>query len=172
MILIVSTCKEKLSELEFVRPLQQLVGDCVTKHYSEIAQEDIDNADKIIIAGTALKDFAYLDGDFSWIQKCEKPILGICSGLHALAKAYGIALEEFTAIGPGTVNVVKENKLASGKFNAYFLHTKTGKGEFEVLATTNEKPCLIKHPEKKHYGCTFHPEVLNEELIRNFNAGQ
>ena len=53
MILIISTCKEKLSELEFVRPIALLIEDHTIQHYSQVKPADIERADKIIIAGTA-----------------------------------------------------------------------------------------------------------------------
>jgi len=168
MILIISTCKEPLSELEFVRPIAMLITDHSIKHHSHVTAGDLAAADKIIIAGTALKDFDYLKGDFSWLKTIEKPVLGICSGMQVIAKEFGIALEEFIAIGPQTVEVVAENKLAEGKFNAYFLHTKTGTGDFTTLAVTDGKPCMIQHPDKEIYGCIFHPEVMNEQIIQKF----
>ena len=168
MILIISVCKEKLSELEFVRPIALLIADHTIQHYTKVTPADIKAADKIIIAGTALKDFGYLGHDFSWLAKIDKPILGICAGMQLVAQVHGVKLEEFTAIGPQPVEVGAENKLANDKFNAYFLHTKTGSGSFTTLATTNGKPCLIKHSEKEIYGCIFHPEVMNEEIIKNF----
>jgi GMP synthase (glutamine-hydrolysing) len=157
-----------LSELEFVRPIAMLIEDHVIQHYSKIKNSDIVSADKIIIAGTALKDFDYLQGNFSWLKKCEKPVLGICSGMQIIAKEFGVPLEEYVTIGPQKVEVVAENKLAKGTFNAYFLHTKTGTGNFKTLATSNGKPCMIKHNEKEIYGCIFHPEVMNEDIIRGF----
>ena len=36
MILIISTCKDKLSEEEFVRPIANIVGDCEVKHYNDV----------------------------------------------------------------------------------------------------------------------------------------
>lgn len=168
MILIISTCKEQLSELEFVRPIALLIEDHNILHYSKVKPADIKAADKIIIAGTALKDFEYLKGNFSWLKECNKPILGICAGMQIIAKEFGFELEDFVTIGPQKVEVVNENKLTQGEFNAYFLHTKTGIGDFKVLATSNGKPCMIKHPEKEIYGCIFHPEVMNEEIIKRF----
>jgi hypothetical protein len=62
MILIISTCSQNLNENEFVRPIEKLLlkngFDYKTKHYSEIS--DVSEYDKIIICGTALKDFEYL----------------------------------------------------------------------------------------------------------------
>ncbi len=168
MILIISTCTDKLSELEFVRPIEKLVGKCTTKHSSEITKSDVTSTAKIIITGTALKDFDYLKADWSWLKDCNKPVLGICAGMQVIAQAHGIELQDFTAIGPQEAIVKQENRLASGKFNAYFLHTKTGTGNFIALATSSGKPCIIKHPSKEIYGCIFHPEVMNEEIIKNF----
>jgi GMP synthase (glutamine-hydrolysing) len=168
MILIISTCKEQLSEIEFVRPVALLVENHNVRHYSQIKKADIKAADKIIITGTALKDFEYLEGNFKWLKECDKPILGICAGMQVIAKEFGVKLEDNTAIGPQKVEVVEANKLAEGTFNAYFLHTKTGIGNFKTLATSNGKPCMIKHAEKEIYGCIFHPEVMNEEIIRRF----
>lgn len=168
MILIISTCIEHLSELEFVRPIAMLVRDHEIVHYSQVKPEDIKAADKIIIAGTALKDFDYLDGKFGWLKNCEKPVLGICAGMQLIAKEFGVPLEDCLAIGPQKAEVVAENKLAQGTFNSYFLHTKTGTGHFKTLAVSNGKPCMIKHPEKEIYGCIFHPEVMNEDIINRF----
>jgi GMP synthase (glutamine-hydrolysing) len=168
MILIISTCREQLSEMEFVRPIALMIEDHHVQHYSRLKPADIKAADKIIISGTALKDFDYLQGDFKWLQKCDKPVLGICAGMQIIAKEFGVPLTESAAIGPQKVEVVAANKLAKGEFNAYFLHTKTGTGDFKVLAVSNGKPCMIKHNEKEIYGCIFHPEVMNESIIRGF----
>jgi GMP synthase (glutamine-hydrolysing) len=154
--------------MEFVRPIALMIEDHQIQHYSRLKPADIKTADKIIITGTALKDFEYLGGNFKWLQKCEKPVLGICAGMQIIAKEFGVPLIESAVIGPQKVEVIAENRLAKGTFNAYFLHTKTGTGDFKVLAVSNGKPCMIKHNEKEIYGCIFHPEVMNEDIIRGF----
>ena len=58
MILIISTCNNKLSEEEFVKPIATIVGDCKIKHYNDVGY--VDNYEKIIICGTALEDNEFL----------------------------------------------------------------------------------------------------------------
>ena len=168
MTLIISLCKDKLSELEFVRPIELLVGECTVKHHSKVKTNDIKNANRIILTGTALADFEYLNGNFEWLKTTDKPVLGICAGMQIIAKQFGIPLKKKTTIGVRPVEVVKENKLCDATFNAYFLHTLTGTGNFETLAKSEGTPCMIKHPQKQIFGCIFHPEVMNEEIIREF----
>lgn len=168
MILIINTCKEKLSELEFVKPIENIVKKFVTKHYSEVTEQELTSADKIILTGTALKDFAYLRGDFTWLKTVNKPVLGICAGMQIIAKTFGMHLKDITTIGVRKVSTIIKNKLCDGTFNAYFLHTKTTGEGFIVLAASEGIPCVVKHPDKEIYGCIFHPEVMNEEIIKRF----
>ena len=167
MILIINVCKDKLSESEFVRPLAMLIEDHVIQHYTKVRLADRKAADKIIIAGTALKDFDYLEGKFSWLKKTKRPVLGICAGAQIIAKEFGYPLESFSLIGPQKVEIVGENRLAEGTFNAYFLNTKIVNG-CHPLAVSNGRSCMFRIPEKEIYGCLFHPEVLNEDIIRRF----
>ncbi|MBI4147913.1 hypothetical protein HY490_01350 [Candidatus Woesearchaeota archaeon] len=168
MILIISTCADTLSELEFVRPIEKIVGACTTKHHKKLTHKDIHAATKIILTGTALADFEYLIHDFSWLREITVPVLGICAGMQIIAKEFELPLVDTKNIGVRQVQVVEKNKLADSTFNAYFLHTKTGTGNFHVLAKSEGTPCMIKHPSKEIYGCIFHPEVMNQRIITNF----
>jgi len=64
MILLINICKEKLHELEFVKPIENILNknkiEFQTKHYKKISKDDL-NADKIVICGTSLKDKEYLE---------------------------------------------------------------------------------------------------------------
>ena len=168
MILIISACKEPLSELEFIESLKALVSNSKVVHYTQLQAKDLALAEKIIISGTALADFDYLQADFSWISKLNKPILGICAGAQVIAKAFGWELVDETHIDVKPVHMVKLNLLVKGDFNAYFLHTKRIRGDFTTLAKSGETPALIKHNVKHAYACIFHPEVLNQEIITLF----
>ena len=171
MILIISVCREKLSEGEFVRPVERLVEetgkDFLTKHYLELREKDVKGAEKIIICGTALMDFGYLSDtkSFAWIRNLEKPLLGICAGMQILGKVFGASLVDKKLIGEFGVSGKKT-------FRSYFLSTKAVKPEkaFEVTGKTGKLPAAIKHKERALFGCLFHPEVLNPEIITGFCA--
>ncbi len=140
-----------------------------SQYTTTLDENKILKADKIIISGTALKDFNYLDCDFDWLKKFNKPVLGICAGMQIIGKMFECELKEGVNIGVRKVRVVKENKLISEDANAYFLHTKIIEGgNFDVVGLCGEMPAIIKHKSKEIYGCIFHAEVLNSEIIKNF----
>jgi len=171
MILIISTCVEKLNENEFVKPIANIVGkDFEVKHYSEV--QSVDKYDKIIICGTALKDNSFLEDldKFVWLLETANPVLGICSGMQIIALSFGAELTESKEIGMTKVNVLKENVLFSEELKVYELH---GNGlinldQFNILADTDGSVQAIKHKEKKFYGIIFHPEVRNHQVVINF----
>jgi|TARA_Y100000310_G_scaffold326771_1_gene392122 GMP synthase (glutamine-hydrolysing) len=170
MILIVSTCQEKLNELEFVTPIVELVGECEVKHYTEVT--DVNDYEKIIICGTALQDNQLIEeiDKFSWLKKTEKPVLGICAGMQVIALTFGEKLINLQEIGMIEVNIKKENLLMKKNFSAYALHNYTVENldEFEILAESKQTSQVIKHKNKPIYGTLFHPEVRNKEIINNF----
>ena len=178
MILIISVCADKLSRAEFVRPIQEILKKdgikFFTKHYNELYEEDLNDAEKIIICGTALQDFQYLKdiGKFSWVKSCKKPILGICAGMQIFGKIFGCEVYDKAIIGQEEIKITQKNDLIEEEdpFYSYFLNNKTIKltKDFEVLARGNEIEAVIKHKSKRVYGCLFHPEVMNSEIIVNF----
>ncbi|MBS3099613.1 hypothetical protein J4463_00140, partial [Candidatus Pacearchaeota archaeon] len=105
MIILISLCREKLHELEFVNPIADIIKSEGTGfeiiNYKDISLENIEKADKIIICGTSLADFEYLKDikKFSWIESCEKPILGICAGVQIIALVFNSKLKEMQEIG-------------------------------------------------------------------------
>lgn len=171
MILIISTCSERLNEAEFVQPIVKIVGkDCKTIHYSRLKKKDLADAKKVIICGTALKDNGYLENlnKFEWLKNFEKPLLGICSGMQIIGLNFGAKLISKKEIGMINVWVEKKNKLFSKEFEAYALHENSLSKlkEFEVLAKSKNSIQVIKR--NNIYGIMFHPEVRNENIVRRF----
>jgi GMP synthase-like glutamine amidotransferase len=171
MILLISTCSEKLSEDEFVKPIAKIVEkDYEIKHYTE--KIDLKKYEKAIICGTALKDNKYLDDldQFNWIKGYNKPLLGICSGMQVIALQFGGKLAKKKEIGMTKIGVMKQNALFKDDFEAYELH---GNGlsdlkEFNILAKSKESAQAIKHKSKNIFGIMFHTEVRNETVVLNF----
>jgi len=172
MILIISLCKEKLSEQEFVRPVENIVGqNFITLHYSKITKKDIEVAEKIIICGTSLFDnefSKYLD-KFSWIKTANKPILGICGGMQVIGLVFGANLGSEKEIGFYNENFIKDFLGLKGKQEVYHLHNHHVElpDEFEKY-TESKIVQAFKHKSKPIYGTLFHPEVRNKEVIETF----
>ncbi len=177
MILIVSVCSDKLSHFEFVKPVEDSVKksgeDSFTRHFLSLNHSDISRAEKVIICGTALKDFRYLSDieKFVWIREFDQPFLGICAGMQILARLFESDIIERIRIGRYRVKIVRKNSLTSkNAFHSYFLNSRAVEpnADFETLGESGNLKCFIKHKRRKFYGCLFHPEVLNSEIITNF----
>jgi len=158
MILIISTCKEKLHELEFVKPVEKILKEnkfkYLTKHYLKLNKKDFEKSSKVIICGTSLKDNKFLKDikKFSWIESYKKPIFGICAGSHIIGLLEGKNLKKQEEIG---LKKIKLNFLGiSEETEVYHLH------KFAVLPE-------IFH-EENIYATLFHPEVRNKNIIEEF----
>ena len=147
MILVVKVNEFELHDDEFVKPVTDLLENFKVVDYREISKKDLDEAEKIIICGTALKDNKYFENldKFSWLKNFKKPVLGICAGMQIIAEVLGY-------------KIIKNKKI--GVFeNRYHLHSFSVEGFDDKLEIMNFK------------GYLFHPEVLNKELIKEFAWG-
>jgi len=175
-LLIISTCKYKLHEEEFVRPIIEIVDEfgCEYKLFNYHNEIICSNFNGIIICGTALLDYNYLKyiENFRNLIKFKGYVLGICSGYQIIALLYGNKLTFCRKIGLYKVKVARKNLLTKKKeFIAYFLHTYSLNKVNEYLipiAYQDDEVCIFKVKRKNFYGVSFHPEVLNKEVIVNF----
>ena len=101
MILIINLNKYKLHDLEFIKPITDLLDNYKVIHYKKLKESDIKKADKIIIAGTSLKNNDYLKDlkNFKWIKDFKEPLLGICSGMQIIALLHKAKLKKSKEIG-------------------------------------------------------------------------
>ncbi len=188
MILLISTCKNKLHELEFVNPIEDILKKnnikYFKKHYSKIKPGDKNNSDKVIICGTSLKDMEYLEA--SWIIDLfiDKSLLGICAGMQLISinfenkrqvKKLDIKnnlnhfIKKKQEIGFYKENFIKNFLGLKGNQEVYHLHNNYTKIPEEFESYTDSKiPQAIKHNKKLIYGVLFHPEIRNQQLIINF----
>ena len=177
MILIVNVCSDNLSFLEFVKPVEEIVkkagAESITRHFLSLNHLDISRAQRVIICGTALKDFKYLGytSKFAWIKESRKPILGVCAGMQILAKLFNGRVIERTRIGRYKVKIIRKSIVTSkDEFYSYFLNSKAMEPNenFETIGKSGNLTCIMKHKHREFYGCLFHPEVLNPEIITDF----
>lgn len=173
--LLISTCSEKLSEMEFVVPIAEIVKpeDCKVLHYAECTEKDISSADKIMICGTSLQDNVYLN-DLNIFRNLllefERPVLGICSGMQIVGSLFEDKIVENVEIGMFEVRTLEPNKICHGKFQAYGIHNFSVDNLefFTVLARSETSVQAIKHKSREIFGVSFHPEVRNEKTVLNF----
>lgn len=175
MILIIKTPNRKLHDFEFVKPIEDIVKrnkfEFISVHYSKINQELLKTAEKIIISGTSLKDNFYLDSinEFDWIEDFDKPILGICGGMHILGLVYDGDIKKCQEIGLTKIIFNDEVLGFKGEHLVYELHNLNIESKkFKTLAMSESCIQAIKHKKKPFFGVQFHPEVRNKSLILNF----
>lgn len=178
MILLINICKERLHYFEFVKPIEDILkknrANYFVRHYKDIKNCDLENAEKVIICGASLKDFDFYNNwkSFDWIKSFEKPLLGICGGAQILSKMFGGELKNSFAVGLDKINFEEKCFFGlKGKVEIYQLHQlgfkKVGRN-FEKLAISNFGIQVIKHKKKPFYGVLFHPEVRNKSMITEF----
>jgi GMP synthase-like glutamine amidotransferase len=177
MILIVDMNwkKDSLAFNEFVLPILSIVRpleEVRVKHFLDIEHAELKSYSKIVLSGTALKDHTTLKlvETFNWIRTYDKPILGICAGMQTINLLFDEPLVKCLQIGMAEISTIKENPLFIGDFKAYVLHNFSVKQSqtFEVLAKSTKCIQAIKHKQKNIYGVLFHPEVRNQEILKNF----
>ena len=175
MILLIQIQNIPFHYFEFVKPIEDIIkksGSSFSSiHYKHISAHDIKKAEKIIIAGTSLKDTSYLSDveKFSWIDECEIPILGICGGMQILAACFNECLEKGQEIGLHTINFSTEFLGEKDKVEVYELHNMYVEPSlFDVIVSSKRYPQIIAHPQKPFFGVLFQPEVRNKSMIAHF----
>jgi GMP synthase (glutamine-hydrolysing) len=175
MILLIKTPNNKLHDLEFVKPIEDVLKsnniNYKSIHYSKINKNLIKISDKIIISGTSLKDNGFLChiNNFKWIEDFEKPILGICGGMHIIGLVFNGKMKKYQEIG--LTNIIFKNDFLGfhGRNSVYELHNLNVESkEFKTYAVSKKCTQAIKHKKKPFYGVQFHPEVRNKNLLVNF----
>lgn len=180
MILVVDLCYRdgSLSRAEFVEPVVRVLREAgaqfAVRHYAAVGAPEIEAADGVVLCGTALKDtgFAEHPGMFRWLPAFERPVLGISSGMRALAAAFGGGVEPCCEIGMADVRVTAPDPLFAGMetFAAYALHecaVQVPEG-FLTLAVSDRCVQAIRHRSLPLYGVLFHPEVRNEWVVERY----
>jgi GMP synthase (glutamine-hydrolysing) len=175
MILIIKTPNRKLHDLEFVKPIEDVLKrnkfEFKSVHFSKLNQELLKNADVIIISGTSLRDNKFLDSleEFNWITDFDRPILGICGGMHILGLVYNGKIKKRQEIGLTKIIFNDDFLGYQGEHLVYELHNLNVESKnYKIAASSKTSIQAIKHKKKPFFGVQFHPEVRNKNLIINF----
>lgn len=167
---------------EFAAPIEKIISEMkstsVILEYADYSTFNFAEIDGAILTGSPRGDniVEHHLPYFHWIQDFKKPLLGICAGHHITAFMYGADLlrSEEPESGDFEVEIIKDDALFKGlptTFTVKQMHNDsvTVPKDFELLATS--ETCvnqLMKHKQKPHYTCQFHPEFYNHQLINNF----
>lgn len=180
MILLLDLCYEKdsLSKYEFVNPIADTLRKAgarfETLHFTGVADGELEEYDKIILSGTALKDNTYADriDMFSWLKRYNGQVLGICAGMQVISAVFGGCIVPKPAIGLERIEIVTDTPLLGEprQIDGYHLHNYgvTLPEEFFLVAGTTEVVEAFKHRERSIYGIIFHPEVRNRWILERF----
>jgi GMP synthase-like glutamine amidotransferase len=164
-----------LHELEYIKPITQIIQKENKKieiiNYIDVTKKIIEKSSHIILSGTGLLEFEYLNhlDKFDWIKKSNKNIIGICAGCQIIQKIFNSEETKIQEIGLLKPEILIQDKIIKNESlkEIYTLHStnfKTPK-EFQIIAQT-KIPQIIKH--NNIYGILFHPEVRNHQIIKNF----
>jgi len=182
MILVVDLCSSpgSLSKYEFVDPIAGILRRAGSiyevVHFTDLSNDPIEGADRIILCGTALKDDLYARRIelFSWIKDLDKPLLGICAGMQVISRVFGGEIVPRPKIGLNGIDIVKETDLLGPprRIEGYHLHNSgvTLPPGFEIVAGRPGEVEAFKHAERPVYGIIFHPEVRNRWIVERFDA--
>ena len=181
-VLIIKTNKDPLSDFEFVDSIKRILEDVhvgfEVSSYKNLTSV-VDKYDKIIIAGTNLQDFDYLNktalDNFENLLSLNKSILGICSGMHIISSVFEVPLVD--------VREIKVKHIRIGKLwrKVFLMHNKSlnyssALKKFDILSRTKVNnvyvPQIVVDKSHRFFGFQFHPEVFNEDLIVDFVRGE
>ncbi|PIN90685.1 hypothetical protein COU57_02765 [Candidatus Pacearchaeota archaeon CG10_big_fil_rev_8_21_14_0_10_32_14] len=181
-ILIINICSEPLHYYEFVKPIESIISSTninySTKDYDKLSISDIEKSDKIIISGTSIKDNKFLEDLHLFVEilKTNKPVFGICGGMEILGALLGGTMKERKEIGFNEIKFTKSflNIQSGTQLQVYQLHNlyidfSDLLNDIDISAKSYDLVTqAFKHKFKPMYGVLFHPEVRNENIIKEF----
>lgn len=180
MILIVNVCREVLHYSEFVRPVEMILREknieYETFHYKQLNEELLKRASKVIICGTSLKDNDFLEDvdEFVWLKKFKKPVLGICAGFQIIGRVFGQRIYQVQEIGFFRERFDKDFFGLMGEVEVYHLHNNYisfDAKRFDIYSV-GKIVQAVRKKRMKIYGCLFHPEVRNKDVVLKFARGK
>lgn len=193
-ILLISTCKYSLHELEFINPIKNILEEesiqYLKIHISKLDEvKDIEKLSHIIICGTAIKDFSFKSFEmshiFKEIEKLQIPTLGICAGAQIISTHKQIPLEynfqssvlEFKALNTLKILEIEKNEKVLGYALHSYCITLDSINNNAITLKNNITPILVNSINSKYVElaqvnkftlCFFHIEIKNKKLLNKW----
>jgi para-aminobenzoate synthetase component 2 len=156
-----------------VQYLQQLGAQCTVVRNDEIAPEESDNFDGVLISpgpGTPEEAGASID----IIKRCaekETPLLGVCLGHQAIGVAFGATVKRAPELLHGKTSQISHNKsgvlreitspFTATRYHSLAIEEGTLPSEIEVTGRSESGVVMaIRHKELPIEGVQFHPESV------------
>jgi len=152
----------------------------------EIKLDEVKQFDKILLSpGPGLPSEAGFLNKIIRMYAREKPILGVCLGMQAIAEVFNGKLLNLPKVMHGvssTIKVTDENEVlfngipssfAGGRYHSWVVDKKNLPACFQITAVDENNDIMaLRHKEFNLCGIQFHPEsILSEygkEIIRNW----
>ncbi|MFP4402511.1 MAG: hypothetical protein ACLFPL_04755 [Candidatus Nanoarchaeia archaeon] len=196
-VLVISTCKYKLHEEEFVKPVTYILKNESIEYntihiskLSELCEREICAYSHIIFCGTALKDFTYfqynITATLNTIHKLNISTFTICAGAQIICKYYNLSLQEQLHIAvlqtlclnsSSQLGIEKDSTQQVYAIHSYNISLNEVEKAKLTLPNSSIIPILsnisrqddIELLEIDNFVVTFfHPEIKNKELIINW----
>lgn len=110
----------------------------------------------------------WYEDEIDYVQRCKKPLLGICMGFEIICYTYGSSLVKQDRLLQGYMNI-NLSGLPAGtsqpktlrQFESHNWHIENvSPKNFKVLADSTSGVEIIKHRNKKIWASQFHPEKI------------
>ena len=169
-----------LHDMEFLYPVTHILEKENYKfsimHYSSPGMEAVEEAECVILCGSALGDEKVLGEleKFHWMKTFPGYILGIGTGANVLSLIFDGGVEECLGIGMARLCLTEQGRNDNllgdmdGK-EVFSIHTHAPviPENFVALASTSGcTQCFVGL--ERIYGILFHPEVRHESLLARF----
>jgi GMP synthase (glutamine-hydrolysing) len=151
------------------------------RKYSEVAQEDLEGCDKVILSGRRKNSKEINAANSRIVRYChenEKPLLGICYGAEIIALTLGGSLRKMPSHVQGhfTLAVRERSDLTgeSRELRVYESHRYcVARLPAHFRSQASSEDCaheLFSHESKKIFGTQFHPEKSGPDGIAVLKA--
>jgi len=164
--------------------LESLDAEVKVVRNNNVSKSDLNWCDKIVLSpGPGIPSDAKGMNEVISLMYSEKPILGVCLGMQALAEFFGDSIYNLNKVFHGVqkcIHIKDESNLFKGMgpiqevalYHSWAVQLKEDSC-FLPLAFSEDKVLMaIKHSDLPLFGIQFHPESIltrnGREMIENF----